>query len=323
MQGTARFKTMGLSMRWRNIALAVLVCTACERAVPERSNDTAVVVSPPPQPPPESTVTIVPPWDTAAGLVFIVSGPRPDRAAIVFPGLSPDADLKTAHFDLERVRGGGYDLFASGRHAGTASIEIALAPDTVADCVTWPQARLTQGPDSQAVTWSIGMARGRLTAATPDSIAAMPRADSMQVVTELARLASSAPDDTVDALRGIPYVVRRGYRLVIPGLPTVVVAEITRSLNQEANPAHEHLLVIMERDSAVTRSRLAYAERESGTEESLESTELLVAGRVTGRPDPVILIARYVGDGVVYSLLERDATSRTWSVRWNSPYAGC
>jgi hypothetical protein len=139
---------------------------------------------------------------------------------------------------------------------------------------------------------------------------------------ELARIASGAPGDTVEALRGIPYVVRRGYRFTVPGASPIMIAEISRSLPQEANPAQELMLLIVEQDSLTSRYRLAYVERASGTEETLESTELLVAGQVASRSEAVILLARDSGDGVTYSILERDGP-RQWRVRWNSPYAGC
>jgi hypothetical protein len=65
-----------------------------------------------------------------------------------------------------------------------------------------------------------------------------------------------------------------------------------------------------------------YLERTSGGEESLESTELLVAARLGGSREPVVLLARYVGDGAIYALVERQAPRR-WRLRWTSPYTGC
>ena len=314
---------MSLCLRSQGLVLALVLSAACDRAGPKRSNDTAVVVMPPPPTTPDSTIAIASPWDTAAGPAFLVVGSDPMQAAVVVPAFSADADLDTAHFDLDSALARSYDLFVAGHRAGSARLGSIISADPPDECTAWPQVRLRAAPDSQAAAWTVAIAQGRFTPLTVDSISGLSRTDSAQLVMELARVASSAPGDTVEALKGTAYVVRRGYRLTLPGYPSMVFAEIMRSLNQEANPAHEHMLLIMERDTLPrSRHRMTYVERSSGTEETLESTELLLAGTITGRTQPVILIARYAGDGVIYSLLER-SDAQTWNVRWTSPYAGC
>jgi hypothetical protein len=102
-----------------------------------------------------------------------------------------------------------------------------------------------------------------------------------------------------------------------------MIAEVWRTLNQEANPKQEHLLLITERDTASrARMDIAYTERAAGGEETLESSEVLAIARFSPTRDVSILLARYVGDGVVYALLERTG-SRRWRLRWTSPYVGC
>lgn len=307
-------------MRVPGLMLALLMSAACERAGPERSNDTAVLVPPPPVPPPDTTPVLTSPWDSAAGSAFLVAGAGAGDAAVVFPSVDADADLDTAHFDIGIAVGRAYDLFAGGRRVGSGRSGRAVSVDVPADCSAWPHVSLAA--DSQATGWAVAIEQGRFTAFAPESIATLPRADSARLVMELARIASAAPHDTVEALRGIPYVVRRGYRFAVPGGPPMILAEISRSLPQEASPVQEVMLLIAEQDSLTSRYRLAYVERASGTEETLESTELLVAGYVTGRDQPVILLVRDSGDGVTYSMLEREGL-RQWRVRWNSPYAGC
>lgn len=313
---------MSLGLRSQGLVFALLLSAACERAGPERSNDTAVVVTPPPVPEPDSAPMAASPWDTAAGPAFLVVGASAAQAAIVVPSLDASAELDTARFDLSPVRASAYDLFVGGRRVGSARLGSAIASESPDECTAWPHVRLGTARDSQTAGWTVAIAQGRFTSVAPDSISVLPRADSSRVVMELARIASAAPGDTVEALQGIPYVVRRGYQFIVPGFPPTMLAEITRSLNQEASPAQEHILLIVERDSVTSRYRLAYVERAAGTEETLESTELLVAGLITGRTQPVMLIARYAGDGVIYSLLERRGT-RQWNLRWSSAYAGC
>lgn len=307
-------------MRVPGLMLALLMSAACERAGPERSNDTAVLVTPPQVTPSDSTLVLTSPWDSAAGTAFLVAGAGSGDAAVVFPSIDADADLDTAHFDVGIAQNRVYDLFAGGRRVGSGRAGRAVSTDVPDECSAWPHVGFAA--DSQAAGWAVAMEQGRFLAFAPDSIAALPRPDSARIVVELARIASAAPHDTVEALRGIPYVVRRGYRFAVPGGPTMVLAEISRSLPQEASPVQEVMLLIAEQDSLTSRYRLAYMERTSGTEETLESTELLVAGFVTGRDQPVILLVRDSGDGVTYSVLEREGP-RQWHVRWNSPYAGC
>lgn len=311
---------MNFGLRSQGILLALLMSAACERAGPERSNDTAVIVTPPPETPSDSALVLASPWDSAAGSAFLVVGPSSGEAAVVFPYMDADAGLDTAHFDLGLAQGRVYDLFAAGRRVGSGQPGRAIRTDVPDDCSAWPHVSVTT--DSQAVGWTVALERGRFVAAAADSIAAMPRPDSTRLVMELARIASGAPGDTVEALRGLPYVVRHGYRFAMPGAPPIILAEISRSLPQEASPVQELMLLIVEQDSLTSRYRLAYVERAYGTEETVESTELLVAGQVTGRSEPVILLARDSGDGVTYSMLEREGP-RQWRVRWNSPYAGC
>lgn len=313
---------MSLGLRSQGLVLALVLSAACERAGPERSNDTAVVVSPPPVEVPDSGVATTTPWDTSAGPVFLVVGARPDEAVVVVPWLSSDADLDTTRIDLTPARASAYDLFVGGRRAGVARLGSALSSDAPDDCTAWPRVRLGAMPDSQAAGWTIAIAQGRFVPVIADSISGLSRADSARLVRELARIASAAPGDTVEALQGTAYVVRRGYQFTVPGLPPTLLAEITRSLNQEANPAQEHMLLVVERDTLTSQYRMAYVERTSGTEETLESTELLVAGSIAARAQPTILLARYAGDGVIFSLLER-SSERKWTLRWTSPYAGC
>ena len=313
---------MSLCLRSQGLVLALVLSAACERAGPERSNDTAVVVSPPPVEVPDSGVALTSPWDTAAGPVFLVVGARPDEAVVVVPWLSADADLDTTRIDLTPARASAYELLVGGRRAGVARLGNAVSADAPDDCTAWPHVRLSVTPDSLAAGWTVAIAQGRLMPVVADSISGLSRADSAGLVRELARIASAAPGDTVEALQGTAYVVRRGYRFTIPGQPPTILAEITRSLNQEANPAQEHMLLVVERDTLASQYRLAYVERTSGTEETLESTELLVAGSIAGRATPVILVARYAGDGVIFSLIER-SSERNWTLRWSSPYAGC
>lgn len=303
--------------------VAALLVVACERPAPARSNDTAVPTAPPPETLAALPVPVQPAWDSAAGPVFFVVGPNAQQAAVIVPGIDTAASLDTVTFDVARYRSMPLDLFGGGRRIGAAAVGATVALDVPEDCSAWPLVRLSGLADSASSGWTVAFRSDRFQPLSLDSLVMLPRADSLRLVTELARVASAAPGDTVQAMRGIPFVVRRAYRATLPGGIGAVIAEVGRALNQEANPIQEHLLVIAERDSSAAKGyRLAYLERSAGGEEMLESSELLLLGVPRGREQPMVLLARYLGDGVVYSMLER-AAGGTWRLRWSSPYAGC
>lgn len=302
----------------------VLLATACERPAPARSNDTAYS----PLTLPSSTVTrqdlVQASWDSAAGPIFLVVGANAQQAAVIVPAVDSGASLDTVSFRAEHWQSLEFDLLAAGRSLGVAAIGGAIALDVPDDCSAWPVVRLRGTGDTVTTrVWSVAFGRHRFAPLAVDSLNGLARADSLRLTVAVARLASGAPGDTVDALRGIPFVVKRAYLSTLPNRVGIVIAEVERSLNQEASPVHEHLFLIAERDSTVDAGyHLAYGERTSGREEMLEATELLALGTSRGRTQPVLLVARYLGDGVVYSLIER-TDARRWRLRWSSPYAGC
>lgn len=262
------------------------------------------------------------PWDSAAGPVFLVIGPNPSQAAVVVPALDTTVSLDTISIALDTERFGAFDLFVANHRVGTATLGLPIEADIPDECTAWPMVRLGAGADTITSAWTVAFEASRFAPMEVDSLPALARADSLRLAGELARVASGAPGDTIDALRGVPFVVRRAYRVSLPGGRLGVVAEVERTLNQEASQTQEHLLLVAERDSTARQYDLAYVERSGGGEDSLESDELLAIGRIRGRDEPVALIARFVGDGVIYSLLERLPEGR-WRLRWSSPYTGC
>ena len=297
---------------------------ACDKPVPARSNDTV----PPPLPLPVAsdsiTAVIESPWDSAAGPVFLSIGPNATVASIVFPSLAADADVAVSELNVSPYRGEVFELLGNGRVLGGATISSMVPPDIPEDCTGWPLVQLSGvGADTASRLWTIAFKRGRVIPVAFDSIAGLPSSDSSRMAMDLARVASAVRGDTVAELRGLPYQVRRAYRFVIaPGVEGVV-AEVQRTLNQEANPKQEHLLMVAERDSASNgRFEVAYSERSAGGEETLESSEVLTIVRFGAAGSVGAFVARYVGDGVIYSLLQRTG-SRRWRLRWSSPYTGC
>ena len=310
---------------WRGALLSSLLASAaCERAKDVPSNDTAV----PAPSPPETTATPPPPplpaaWDSAAGPALIVAGPTPAEAFVIFPAYTDSTMLDTAHFELGTVRGSRIDLFARGRLAGKARLTsaVAAASDT---CTSWPSARIVSLDGSSPIpAWTVAFAGTRAAAIAVDSIEGLAPADSAKLAVEVTRLASALPNDTAPAFRGLPFVVRSVRRFRVDDAD-VLVAEAVRKVNLEANPRQEQVLIIAERDSGMTTPRYeaAYIERVSGPEETIEATDVLAVVVLGANRRPTIILGRDYGDGVSYTLLERDGRKR-WRARWSSAYAGC
>jgi len=163
-----------------------------------------------------------------------------------------------------------------------------------------------------------------------DSMAALSSSDSGLRAADVARVAAALPNDTAPAFRGLAFVVRDAHRFTLPAGDTIIVAEVVRRLNQEANPAEEHLLVVMERDALPGHNGApppwiaAYSERTSGPEDDVEAAEVLTAVILGHAPSGVaaIVVGRDYGDGSSYSLIQR-VTPRLWRLQWNSAYVGC
>lgn len=309
--GTSRFLTV----------LSLLFLGACQRETPMRSKDTARQESPPPAEP-EAAPVATTVWDTTVGPFVAVPAGSSNAAYVIFPEFTSDSALDSVSFDLEVARHVKFELFTDGQPAGTAHVA-TLGVERVENCTAWPTARLELDDGGGEVrSWSVGFVAGRTEPVAFDSLQGLRRADSTRVAIDLARVASTLPGDTAVAFRGRPFIVRQAHRMMIEGRQTIL-AEIVRTVNQEAAPLQEHLVVVAERDSASTDPyKAAYYERTIGLEDALETTELLAIARARGTRTLFILLSRYYGDGGAYALLERRGGSG-WRLRWTSAYAGC
>lgn len=325
MAAMRRFRAMSRRTA-RDLVLGMLLAgaLACDRPAPPPGNDTSAVSPPPLPPPPAPMPAGEAAWDSSAGPVFLTIGPNGSTANIIFPSLAADDEVDGTRLDAAPYTGRTFDLLGNGQLIGSATLSALVPADAPEECSGWPLVQLTGVPgDSSARAWAVAFERGRVQAVAYDSLSALTGTDSSRLAMEVSRVAIRVPGDTVAAMLGLPYQVRRAYRfLIAPGVEGVV-AEVVRTLNQEANPQQEHLLLVAERDSTTRGGYdIAYSERAAGGEESAESSELLTIARLSPSRDVVIVLARYVGDGVVYAWLER-TENRRWRLRWSSPYAGC
>jgi hypothetical protein len=127
--------------------------------------------------------------------------------------------------------------------------------------------------------------------------------------------------DGGSAFHGIPFSVRKAYRLETPAL-SVIVAEIVRRINEEANPREERLLLVGDRQTGDSDYHLAFHTRSSGAEESLETSDVLAGFTLTRSGQPAIAVTFDYEEGGKVGLLER-VSGKEWKLVWKSAYSGC
>ena len=155
-----------------------------------------------------------------------------------------------------------------------------------------------------------------------DSIEAMPSADSAALAASLAQTAATLPFAADPTFRGLPFRVRSAYTFRLDSVD-VVIADVVRSVNEEANPRLEHLLLIGERLARVGgKYNLGYYNRTAGAEESTQATEVLTAVEIGVARRPAIIVNIEYDDGGKFGLIERTGNGQ-WRATWKSAYTDC
>jgi hypothetical protein len=306
------------------ILLSTVLILACERTPPASARKDTVV---PVVPPPETTAVVVPEpstWDSSAGPALFVLGPATQDAFIIAPRFTDTTAIDSARFDKGALRAKQLDLFTAGARIGQARITAVTAPVRSDSCRAWPTARLDHPvTDTASHDWAVGFETSHAVEWPMDSIAGLPRSDSVKLAVDIARIASALPGDTAAAFRGLPFVVTKAWRTRESAGAPLVIALVVRNVNQEASPRQERILLIAERDTSTTTTRYTprYFERVAGVEETVETTDILALVLLGNERRPTLVVARDSGNGSSFALIER--VSGTWQRLWASAYAGC
>jgi hypothetical protein len=297
--------------------LCVLLASAmgCERRTPASRADTAVLqpVIPPAAMPSNGSASG---WPLAAGPALLIQGETREEAIVL---LSVSDSGVVARFDTLGYRRAEVTLF--GRGGARLSAQLGAPPvGGDAACVVWPlQGIRSTGADT---TWAVGFTGGQVAALALDSVEVLSTRDSLALVAEASRLASSVTVATPLSFQGLRFSVHDIRRFEpSPGV-AAIVAHLMRKVNQEANPLEEQTLLIAERDSGVTAGpyHMVYAERTHGLEETTITPEVIAGVRIAGRP--TLVVARDGEEGVAYAMLERTGPGR-WKIRWTSGRTRC
>lgn len=310
------------------VVVAAAAMSACEKAQRPTSQKNVSAATPAESIPAltDSTPGSAPAWNSAAGTMLLVRGDTPSAAWVVFPQYVDSALPDTVRFDLQSLRNSRVELQARNGAKDTARVATLTGTTWVGDeCIEWPRATVQQAATgAPPPDWSVAFVRGAVSPVPLDSIEGLSSPDSAQLAAELTRLASALPVAESRTFRSIPFAVRTAYLFsAAPGIQGVI-ADVVQKLNQEANPLEQHTLIIAERDSAHADSTFhtVYHERTSGSEEKLETTEVLAAVRYESSSHMALVLLRDGAESSAYAMLERDSRGR-WRVRWTSVYTGC
>lgn len=257
-------------------------------------------------------------WDSVAGSFIVMPGSDSIDAAIVLPGLTDSLLSSTKHFELNGLENTALDLFSLQGFIGSSILHVSSQLAETADCLTWPEGRLTGGVPAQ---WRVGFEAGRTRGIEVVPIDAMHGRDSTTLIADVLEAASHLPQGGDAVFKGIPFSVRNAYRLVVPE-PAVIVAEVVRKINEEANPREEHVLVVAERRSGAGGYRVTFHMISAGAEESLETTDLLAVIKVVKTNRLALVVSFDYEDGGKIGLLEK-VSEDTWQLIWKSAYTGC
>lgn len=255
-------------------------------------------------------------WPDDAGPVVVVPSAREDEVRLIMPELTDATLTDTSSFDLDSLPHSQVTLFSRSQKSTPAVISGGGTEDTPRGCKSWPSARLDSYKGNG---WSFGLAA--------DVARELPlhiwgnelSADSVQAAHDVILIAAAAPTDST--FTGIPFSIRYLYRLEL-GSVRVVVADVVRRINTEANVREEHVLVIAERAASSGRYTPAYREIQTGREEVVKVPEIMGAVLLGENRRPAILVSLEYSEGSRLVLLERERSSK-WALRWRSAYSGC
>jgi hypothetical protein len=258
-------------------------------------------------------------WNVNAGPVMLLSaGNGSDSVSIVLPEAT-DSTIESIHGLVPPVSGFVFELFnRSGKIDSTTVLPQKTGTDTTRECNTWPVGK-TQ---SARPSWRVGFVRGNVVGIALDSIGSLPSADSAMLAASLTQTAAMLPVSSDPTFRKLPFRVQSAYMFRLDSVE-VVIADIVRALNEEANPRIEHLLLIGERPiGGRGKYAVGYFSRIAGPEETMQATEVLAAVQIGVSKSPAIVVSIESEEGVQLGLIERTGSGQ-WRSTWKSAYTTC
>lgn len=254
-------------------------------------------------------------WNFDAGpvMLFALEG---DSVAIVLPQATdssmPFQESTALQSNLK------VDLVGRSGTVGPAVVSPITRTVGAGECRSWPVGRIKPRRNG----WRAGFTSGRVVAVALDSIEAMSSVDSAGLALAITQNVATLPLASDSDFRGLPFRVRSAHVFRADSIEGVI-ADVVRSVNEEANPRLEHLFVIGERPvGSRARYKVAFFSRTAGAEDDAEITELLAVVLIGPNRLPTAVVNVEYDEGGKLGLIERTAPGE-WDFRWRSAYAGC
>jgi len=258
-------------------------------------------------------------WDSEAGAVAVVPFDNSsDTIAVIIPEAT-DSTVSIAESISAPVSGLTFDLFSRGNKVASAVRSVPLPPADTSkqQCYGWPLARLTEKQGG----WAVGFTSGRAQLIPLDSIDALHGSDSVSLAAALVRAASTLRGVADPTYRGLPFRVRSAFTFHVDSVDAVI-ADVIRTINEEANPQIEHVLLLGERPARSTSTyNVRYFTRTAGKEESTPASELVAVLAIGASKRPAIVINIEYSDGNRLGLLEK--IDGEWRATWRSAFTDC
>lgn len=257
-------------------------------------------------------------WDVNAGPVMLVSmGSGFDSAAIVLPEVT-DSTMEQVQGIAPSLSGLVFEVFGRNGNVDSTTVTSLTTTGNARDCYAWPAARV----QSAHANWRVGLVRGNVKVIALDSIGSLSSADSATLAVSLAQSAATLPVSADPVFRRLPFRVRSAYTFRLDSTE-VVIADVVRSLNEEANPRIEDLFLIGERPIGATgKYTIGYFNRIAGAEETIQATDVLAAVEMRASSRPAVIVNVESEDGTQLGFIERVRPGQ-WRYTWKSAYTDC
>jgi hypothetical protein len=257
-------------------------------------------------------------WDVNAGPVMLISvGSGFDSAAIVLPEVT-DSTMEQVQGIAPSLSGLVFEVFGRNGSVDSSTVTSLTTTGTARDCYAWPAAKV----QSAHAGWRVGLVRGNVKVIALDSIGSLPSADSATLAASLAQSAATLPVSADPVFRRLPFRVRSAYTFRLDS-SEAVIADVVRSLNEEANPRIEDLFLIGERPIGATgKYTIGYFNRIAGAEETIQATDILAAVKMRASSRPAVIVNVESEDGTQLGFIERVGPGQ-WRYTWKSAYTDC
>jgi len=264
-------------------------------------------------------------WDAADGSAIYIPSDGGMAQVILPPVLDDSVPRPNAAALPAGAAPAQVDLFAPLGRVGSVSLgeySASAQPDVGVGCDAWPVIPIRDAAGIAPQSWRLALQAGVAEAVRADSIGALSRSDSAQLVIQINRAAALLPLDSLGVLRRVPFGVTKAYRLQFFGDVEAVIAVVERRLNVEASPRVERTVLVLERPAKVKAFSAVWRDTQYAAEDDLIAVDLMAVVRLRGERRPTVFLGLDFGDGSRVQMLQR-TDGGIWSLRWASAYTGC